>query len=71
MVRTLREEVLHLLISQMRPVALSHLLLSGTRTPEHSRLIAFFPARAAQNWAMVRARREEMLHLLICQMRPV
>eukprot|EP00959_Pyramimonas_sp_CCMP1952_P317611 6647318-Pyramimonas_sp.AAC.1 len=38
---------------------------------EHSRPIAFPLARAAHGWAMARARREEVLHLRISQMRPV
>eukprot|EP00959_Pyramimonas_sp_CCMP1952_P409569 8583516-Pyramimonas_sp.AAC.1 len=70
MVRTRREEVLHLRISQMRPVrevslfSICFFRARGAR--EHSRPIAFFLARAAHDWAMARTLREEMLHLLIC-----
>eukprot|EP00959_Pyramimonas_sp_CCMP1952_P248613 5196793-Pyramimonas_sp.AAC.1 len=75
MLRAHREEVLHLLICQMRPAREFSLFpicffrARGAR--EHSRLIAFFLARAAHDSAMVRARREEVLRVRISQMRPV
>eukprot|EP00959_Pyramimonas_sp_CCMP1952_P361850 7578017-Pyramimonas_sp.AAC.1 len=75
MARTLLEEVLHLLICQMRrlrelsPFPICFFRARGARG--HSRLIAFFLARAAHDWAMARALLEEVLHLLIRQMRPV